>query len=131
MATTITEIKKDVLKQDIIEGQPCVFSYGTNKELRFGIVVESRVKVKVAYAWESREWCPVTRTYKDSSITHTSVQWTSPERLVMITEERLYELLDGPTLLAMGTIMGQVREEIAKVEARKERKRLKEAKAQV
>lgn len=129
MATTVTEIKKDVLKQDIIEGQPCVFSYGSSKELVFGIVVESRVRVKAAFAYP--EVAHVNGKWVRTGTYNTRTEWTDAGRLVMITEERLYELLDGPTLMAMATIMGQVRDEVAKVEARKQRKRLKEAKVNV
>lgn len=109
MADTVLEVYKDALNQDIVEGKCCVFNM--NRQLRFGVVVESRIKVKVASAWVSsgKVW----------------EQWVYRDEVVMIEEDWLFSKLDAETLYKMATIKSGVDEQVAKVVARKERKKAK------
>jgi len=109
MATTVLEVYKDALNQDIVEGKCCVFNM--DRQLRFGVVVESRVKVKVASAWvgSGKVW----------------EQWVYHQEVVMIEEDWLFSKLDAETLYKMATIKSDVDEQVAKVVARKERKKAK------
>lgn len=111
MATTVLEVYKDALNQEIVEGKCCVFN--TDRQLRFGVVVESRVKVKVASA---SAWVGSGKVWE---------QWVYPQEVVMIEEDWLFSKLDAETLYKMATIKSDVDEQVAKVVARKERKKAK------
>lgn len=109
MADTILEVYKDALNQDIVEGKCCVFNM--DRQLRFGVVVESRIKVKVASVLVG-----------GGSV---RTQWVYREEVVMIEEDWLFSKLDAETLYKMATIKSGVDEQVFKVVARKERKKEK------
>jgi hypothetical protein len=90
----------------------------------FGIVVESRKRIKLATAYRRTTWNG-TNYVKESDLT-VATEWRDACDVVMVEEGWLYEKLDGPTLYKMATIRAEVVAEIEKVRARKERKRKKE-----
>lgn len=113
MSSTVLDVYKDCLNQDILEGDCCIFAYDKHN-LKFGIVVESRTKVKVAY---SVLLADKTRT--------TRITWVSRGAVSIVKEDWLFQLLDADTLHAMATIKQEVMQEVEKVRKRKERKKIK------
>lgn len=120
--SVILEVYKDALNQEIIEGGCCVFNL--NRELRFGVVVESRKKVKVAYTHQVIKWDGVKYVILDNLAV--SEQWVYNSEVVMIEEDWLFSKLDTDVLTKMATIKGQVMEKVEKVKAAKERKKARE-----
>lgn len=122
MSNTVLTIYKDCLNQDIIEGGLCV--YHNRSSMCFGVVVESRKRVKLATT--QRRNIYVNGKWVFDSELSVITEWRDACDIVMVEEEWLYEKLDGPTLYKMATIRAGVNAEIEKVKARKERKRKKE-----
>ncbi len=121
MASVSLEVYKDALNQDIVEGETCVYFSNIRGRQTFGVVVESRKKVKVGYSVNAVVYDPVIRNYRNTGETRENTEWVEAARVCMIKESMLYEILDGQTLMAMAKIKQEVQEEIEKVLKKKER----------
>lgn len=121
MSNTILDVYKDALNQDILEGECCLWVNG--KSISFGVVVESRVKVKVAAAHPEVKY--MSGVYVKTGNLVVRESWVCRDQVSMVQEEWLYSILDADTLQKMATIKMSVAEQVSKVKARKERKKLK------
>ena len=120
MASVSLEVYTDALNQPIVEGETCCF-YDKSYGMMFGVVVESRKKVKVCYTRHLVAYDAVTRQPKRTGMTREYTTWVEGYAVVMIRESMLYEILDGETLMAMARMKSEMAEEIQKVLKKKER----------
>lgn len=124
--SVVLDVYVDCLGQEIEEGKCCVFKKG-NSSQRFGVVVESRKLIKVAFCsqrylgWDAKRGKNI---YED--VLTVVEDWVSREDIVIVEEEWLFSKLDGMTLMKMATIKAEVRDKVAWVMAAKERKRARE-----
>jgi hypothetical protein len=114
---------KDVLNQDIQEGSLCLFCFDKHT-IKFGVVTEVRKKVKVAFTYEQTAWQG--GSYVVTNYNVVGEKWVDSTAVSVVNEDWLYDLLPTDTLISMATIRGQKMEDIEKIKAKKERKKLRE-----
>lgn len=115
---------KDILGQNIKEGDLCLYVKDKHT-IQFGVVLEVRKKVKIAYTYDKVAWNG--SGYNSVGI-HVNHQWVEPAALTIVEEDWLYDRLPANILHSMATIRSEKKEEIDKLVAAKERKKLREAK---
>jgi hypothetical protein len=121
--TVLLSEYKDVLNQDIQEGSLCLFCYDKHT-IKFGVVTEVRKKVKVAFTYEQTVWQG--GSYVVTNYNAVDEKWVDSTAVSVVNEDWLYDLLPTDTLISMATIRGQKMEDIEKIKAKKERKKLRE-----
>ena len=121
--TVLLSEYKDVLNQDIQEGSLCLFCFDKHT-IKFGVVTEVRKKVKVAFTYEKVAW--VGSSYNITDYNAVDEKWVDSTAVSVVNEDWLYDLLPTDTLISMATIRGQKMEDIEKIKAKKERKKLRE-----
>lgn len=75
----------------------------------------------MGYSWKHRRYDHHLQKHVFTGETTESTEWVEANRVCMIKESMLYEILDGQTLLAMARIKQEVQTEIEKVLKKKER----------
>jgi hypothetical protein len=121
--TVLLSEYKDVLNQDIQEGSLCLFCFDKHT-IKFGVVTEVRKKVKVAFTYEQTVWQG--GSYVVTNYNAVDEKWVDSTAVSVVNEDWLYDLLPTDTLISMATIRGQKMEDIEKIKAKKERKKLRE-----
>src|SRR5690606_1255500 len=114
---------KDILGQNIKEGDLCLFVKDKHT-IQFGVVLEVRKKVKVAYTFYRTAWSG--SNYVTSGELSVNHQWIESTGLTIVEEEWLYDRLPADILHSMATIRSEKKAEIEKILAAKERKKLRE-----
>lgn len=127
MASVQLNEYKDIFRQDIKEGTCCLYNKDKH-QMGFGVVVEVRKKVKIAQCYYETKYDPVSRRYVSTGQLAVGYQWVESTAVSVVQEDWLYAMLDAQTLLKMATIKQEVNQEVERVIAAKERKRVRDAK---
>lgn len=113
----------DILGQRISEGDLCLYVKDKHT-IQFGVVLEVRKKVKIGHTYEAQKW---NGTGYDKIGIQVGHDWVGHAALTIVNEDWLYDRLPADILQSMATIRCEKMDEIEKLKAAKERKKIREA----
>lgn len=114
---------KDILGQNIKEGDLCLYVKDKHT-IQFGVVLEVRKKVKIAFTYDAVKYISLGNWASNGvQVTH---QWVEHTALTVVEEDWLYHRLPANILHSMATIRAEKAQEIDKLVAAKERKKLRQ-----